>query len=784
MEVKEKKELKKFIKELEGIRGRHTELVSVYIPAGYELIKIIQHLQEEQGTANNIKDKTTRTHVIDSLERMIRHLRLFKKTPENGLAAFAGNVSEREGQSNIQVWSIEPPKPMKTRTYRCDQTFQLDLLKDMMEHDEVFGLIVVDKREGNIGFLKGNSIVESANFHSNVPGKTTKGGQCLAKNSIVQINDGCLEKIENLHNPYVVKSVEFEKGTLIDSPIIDKWDTKKQVLKIITKYPRIEIESSPDHVFFVRDNEIIEKSASELKEGDCLLMPEKIEVKGKKQKLNFKHIKFLNKEFAQFLGYFIGDGSFDGNRLSFAEGNKEVAFSYKKLFDKLFKLETKVKFRENKNYYQLRIYSKELHDFVKKEFLEIRKSLDTEIPRKILLSENEVVASFLKGLYDAEGYVSPEELSIGMNNKYLIQQLQMILLRFGIISSFCVYDNKRNMYSNNFRYTLRITDRQSLLNFKENIGFSFSEKNKKLEKLFNKRTSRSNLRQIITRGTKIREIFERDGFKKQDFSKVSNFFFNQREMSKEVFRDSILRVVEENKELYNKLKLFLDYNLIPVKIKKIEVSDGLIPVSDISVKNQNFIANCVLVHNSQARYARIRELAAKDFFNKIASAANKEFLEVKTKLKGILVGGPGHTKNEFVDGSYLNQELKDKVIAVQDLSYTGEFGLQELVEKSKDNLADELITEEKEIMNKFLDILSKDTGKAAYGEKEVLEALKMGAVETLLISEEVEDKKSEEFEKKAEDTGATVRIISTETREGVQLKDLGGIAAILRFAIV
>ena len=78
---------------------------------------------------------------------------------------------------DIKVWSIEPPKVLKTRTYRCDQTFQLDLLKEMMEHDEVFGLIVIDKREGNIGLLKGNSISESANFHSDVPGKTTKGGQ-------------------------------------------------------------------------------------------------------------------------------------------------------------------------------------------------------------------------------------------------------------------------------------------------------------------------------------------------------------------------------------------------------------------------------------------------------------------------------------------------------------------------------------------------------------------------------------------------------------------------------
>ena len=93
MDSKEKQRLKKFIRQLEVIRGRHTELVSVYIPAGYELVKIIQHLQQEQGTAENIKSKDNRKRVIDSLERMIRHLRLFESTPKNGLAAFAGNVS-------------------------------------------------------------------------------------------------------------------------------------------------------------------------------------------------------------------------------------------------------------------------------------------------------------------------------------------------------------------------------------------------------------------------------------------------------------------------------------------------------------------------------------------------------------------------------------------------------------------------------------------------------------------------------------------------------------------
>ena len=129
----QKFKLKKFIKELEIYRGRHTELVSVYIPAGYDMNKIINHLNQEKGTATNIKSSSTRNNVIDALERMIQHVKLFKQTPENGLAVFSGNVAEREGQQDFKVWSIEPPIPLKIRIYRCDKQFVLEHLAEMVE---------------------------------------------------------------------------------------------------------------------------------------------------------------------------------------------------------------------------------------------------------------------------------------------------------------------------------------------------------------------------------------------------------------------------------------------------------------------------------------------------------------------------------------------------------------------------------------------------------------------------------------------------------------------------
>lgn len=220
MDLKAKLQLKKFIRDLERIRGRHTELVSVYVPAGYELIKVIQHLQEEQGTAKNIKDAKTRQNVIDSLERCIRHLRLFKRTPQNGLALFAGNVAAQEGKVDIQIFSIEPPTPLKTRIYRCDQIFVLDLLRDQLEHQEAYGLIVMDRREATIGILKGTAIIVKEHLTSGVPGKFKAGGQSSQR--FHRLIEGMAiefyKRIAEVCNKEFLPGIKDLKGVLLGGP--------------------------------------------------------------------------------------------------------------------------------------------------------------------------------------------------------------------------------------------------------------------------------------------------------------------------------------------------------------------------------------------------------------------------------------------------------------------------------------------------------------------------------------------------------------------------------------
>jgi len=359
---KQRYELKKFIKKLEIFRRPHTELVTVYIPAGYDINKIINHLKQEQGTATNIKSASTRKNVIDALERMVQHLRLFKQTPENGLTVFSGNVAEREGQTDLEVWSIEPPVPLNTRIYRCDKQFVLDLLRDMLDTKEVYGLVVLDRRDANIALLKGKTIIPLVKTHSQVPGKFKAGGQ------------------------------------------------------------------------------------------------------------------------------------------------------------------------------------------------------------------------------------------------------------------------------------------------------------------------------------------------------------------------------------------------------------------------------------SAARFARIREGAAKDHFKKVAEYMKNQFLTLK-ELKGIIVGGPGPTKYDFVDGGYITNEVKKKIISIKDLSYTEEFGLQELLDKSQDVLAKEEVAVEKDIMAKFFNLLSTKPGIVSYGFNEVKKNLEIGAVDILLLSESLDENIIDEMEALAKTFGTVVNIISTETREGVQLREIGKIAAILRYEV-
>jgi len=155
---------------------------------------------------------------------MIQHLRVIGKTPPNGLAVFSGNVAKREGQQDFQVWSVEPPVPLKTRIYRCDKEFVLDILKDMMDTKEVYGLVVMDRRDANIALLKGKAIIPLLKTHSEVPGKFKAGGQCLFSNTkIVVDNNQTTVPIGEFQLGNKLLTYDFKNKILKNTSCLDYW---------------------------------------------------------------------------------------------------------------------------------------------------------------------------------------------------------------------------------------------------------------------------------------------------------------------------------------------------------------------------------------------------------------------------------------------------------------------------------------------------------------------------------------------------------------------------------
>ncbi len=188
--IKSKFRLKKLVKMLQEIKGRHTELVTVYVPANYPLNEIVSQLRTEQSTAENIKSKPVRKNVTTALDKIIRHLQLYKQTPESGIALFCGNVSDKEGATNIELWAIEPPEEIKVKMYWCDQRFVMDPLLDMIEDKEIYGIICLDKSEADIALLKGKRLEHLYHKESIVPGKTRAGGQSSAR--FARVREGML----------------------------------------------------------------------------------------------------------------------------------------------------------------------------------------------------------------------------------------------------------------------------------------------------------------------------------------------------------------------------------------------------------------------------------------------------------------------------------------------------------------------------------------------------------------------------------------------------------------
>lgn len=169
---------KKTLEELQDMRGMGTELVTVIIPPDRLISDVRGQLGQEGAQAANIKSKLTRKHVGDAIESAISVLNRYKNAGEYGIAIFVGHVIVGNNKSRLVTVVIDdPPEIFTSFRYRCDSTFELTQLEDMLIDRTSYGLFVVDRGEAAYGIASGKRIHCQEELQSNIMGKHRQGGQ-------------------------------------------------------------------------------------------------------------------------------------------------------------------------------------------------------------------------------------------------------------------------------------------------------------------------------------------------------------------------------------------------------------------------------------------------------------------------------------------------------------------------------------------------------------------------------------------------------------------------------
>jgi peptide chain release factor subunit 1 len=233
---------------------------------------------------------------------------------------------------------------------------------------------------------------------------------------------------------------------------------------------------------------------------------------------------------------------------------------------------------------------------------------------------------------------------------------------------------------------------------------------------------------------------------------------------------------------------------------------------------------------SARRFERLRDNELNEYYRRVADYAQKIFID-EYDVKGIIIGGPGPTKEGFIREEYLDYRLQNNVIAVLDSSYSGSEGVRELIDKVNDQgiMADYRLMEEKKIVKRFISEVYSGKGLGIYGIYDVINSLKNGFADLVIVNDditilrvEIKCKKcqnikerfiernelnslkqeltsstcpscgSQDLELSEQDiiehleelslmSGSRLEVISGKTEEGAQLASLGKIGAILRF---
>ncbi|CAH01552.1 translation termination factor eRF1 [Kluyveromyces lactis] len=142
---------------------------------------------------------------------------------------------------------------------------------------------------------------------------------------------------------------------------------------------------------------------------------------------------------------------------------------------------------------------------------------------------------------------------------------------------------------------------------------------------------------------------------------------------------------------------------------------------------------------SAVRFARLREEKRHNYVRKVAEVAVQNFItNDKVNVKGLILAGSADFKTDLAKSELFDQRLQAKIVKIVDISYGGENGFNQAIELSAEALANVKFIQEKKLITEYFDQISQDTGKYCYGIEDTLKALDLGAVEILIVFENLE----------------------------------------------
>lgn len=234
--------IKKIIKELESFTGTNTSMISLIIPPKTQLNLTNKMLTQEYSAASNIKSSVNKTSVLTAISLAQQKLKLYSKTPDNGLALFIGIDSNSK---KISI-DFEPYRPINTSLYMCDNKFHTEIIKDLISCNETFAFIIIDGKGTLFGTLTGNSKKILQQVSVSLPNKHSRGGQSALRFARLRVEKrhNYITKIAEMSNQlfiieekidikgiFIAGSADF-KTVLYESNLFDK-RLKEKVIKVL-----------------------------------------------------------------------------------------------------------------------------------------------------------------------------------------------------------------------------------------------------------------------------------------------------------------------------------------------------------------------------------------------------------------------------------------------------------------------------------------------------------------------------------------------------------------------